>query len=127
MIVRDSEALARWLARLIEEKKGEDLVVLDVRGRSPYTDFILIVSARSARHVQGLAEFLEAETARQGVYPLGIEGLTQGHWVVMDYGDAVVHIFYEPVRAVYDLESLWAEAPRLESGKSSGEETGVGG
>ncbi len=126
-MVRDSVALARWLARLIEEKKGEDLVILDVRGRSPYTDFILIASARSARHVQGLAEFIEAETAREGVYPMGIEGLTQGHWVVMDYGYAVVHIFYEPVRQVYDLEGLWSEAPRLETRKSSEEEAGVGG
>ena len=113
-MLRDAEALARFLARLIQEKKGENLVILDVRGRSPYTDFILIVSARSARHVQGLAEFIEAEAARAGLYPLGVEGLTQGHWVVMDYGDAVLHIFYEPVREVYDLEGLWAEAPRLE-------------
>ncbi|WP_297057533.1 ribosome silencing factor [Thermosulfurimonas sp.] len=110
----DSLELVRLLIRLIREKKGEDLVVLDVRGRSSYTDFILIASARSARHVQGLADFLESETARLGIPPSGVEGLTQGHWVVMDYGDAVVHLFYEPVRQVYDLEGLWVEAPRIE-------------
>ncbi|MBX6422630.1 ribosome silencing factor [Thermosulfurimonas sp. F29] len=124
-MVRDSVELARWLARLIVEKKGEDLVILDVRGRAPYTDFILIASARSARHVQGLAEYLEAETARYGVYPMGVEGLTQGHWVVLDYGDAVVHLFYEPVREVYDLEGLWAEVPRL-APEETREESGGG-
>ncbi len=110
----ESLELAKRLAHLIREKKGEELVVIDVRGRASYTDFILICSARSARHVQGLAEFLESEAAKQGIKPIGVEGLPQGHWVVMDYEDAVVHIFYEPVRRVYDLEGLWSEAPRLE-------------
>jgi len=110
----DSLELVRRLARFLVEKKAEDLVILDVRGRASYTDFILIASARSARHVQGLAEFLEGEAAREGLHPLGVEGLPQGHWVVLDYEDAVVHIFYEPVRRIYDLEGLWADAPRLE-------------
>ncbi len=110
----NSLELAKRLSKLIRDKKGENLVVIDVRGRASYTDFILICSAKSARHVQGLAEFIEAEAAKEGIRPLGVEGLTQGHWVVMDYEDAVVHIFYEPVREVYDLEGLWAEAPRLE-------------
>ena len=110
----DSQELALRLARLIEDKKGEDLVIIDVRGRASYTDFILICSARSARHVQGLAEFIESESARQGLRPLSVEGLPQGHWVVMDYQDAVVHLFYEPLRKVYDIEGLWSEAPRLE-------------
>lgn len=110
----DSLTLARRLARFIREKKGEDLVIIDVRGRASYTDFILIASARSARHVQGLAEFIESEAAKEGLRPLSVEGLTQGHWVVMDYEDAVIHLFYEPVRKVYDIEGLWSEAPRLE-------------
>ena len=110
----ESLALAKLLARLIDEKKGEDLVVLDVRGRASYTDFILIASAYSARHVQGLAEHLLSEAAKQGIRPLSVEGLSQGHWVVLDFQDAIVHLFYEPVRKIYDLEGLWMEAPRLE-------------
>lgn len=109
-----AEGLARRLAQLVLDKKGEDLVILDVRDRASYADFILIASARSARHVQGLADYIEEELFKEGIEPLGVEGKSEGQWVLMDYGDVVLHLFFEPVREVYDLEGLWIDAPRVE-------------
>ena len=63
--------------------------------------------------MQGIADNLEASLARAGIKPLGIEGRLDGHWVLMDYADVVIHIFYEPVRYFYDLESLWSDAKRV--------------
>ncbi len=109
-----AEELARRLGQLVLDKKGEDLVIIDVRDRATYADFILIVSARSARHVQGLADYVEEELYKERIEPLGVEGKTEGQWVLMDYGDVVLHLFFEPVREVYDLEGLWMDAPRVE-------------
>ncbi len=108
------EELAKKLAQLALNKKVHDLVILDVRGLASYADFILIASARSARHVQGVADAIEEELYRERIEPLGIEGKTEGQWVLMDYGDVVLHLFFEPVREVYDLEGLWMDAPRIE-------------
>ncbi len=109
-----SQILAKRLIKLALEKKGEDLIVLDVRGVSSYTDYIIIVSARSVRHAQGIAEAVEDELYREGFSPHGVEGKGEGQWVLMDYGDAILHIFFEPIRKIYDLEGLWIDVPRIE-------------
>ena len=93
--------------------KALDLVLLDVTGLTSFTDFFLICSGKSGRQVQGIADKLEASLAQFGIKPLGIEGRVEGHWVLMDYADVVIHIFYEPVRYFYDLESLWSDAKRV--------------
>lgn len=95
------------------EHKAQDLVVLDVSKLSSFADYFVLCSGRSSRQVQGIAENLAAALRKQGIRPDGIEGAREGHWVLMDYGDVIVHIFYEPVRLFYDLESLWSEAERL--------------
>ncbi|WP_231887711.1 ribosome silencing factor [Thermodesulfatator autotrophicus] len=107
------EDLARLMAQLALDRKIHDLVILDVRGLSSYADFILVASARSARHVQGVADYLEEELYKQHITPLGIEGTTEGQWVLMDYGDVVFHLFFEPVREFYDIEGLWMDAARI--------------
>ena len=109
-----SEKLAKRIAQLILDKKGEDVVVLDIREHSAYADFIIIASARSARHVQGLADHIEEELYKEQISPLGVEGKAEGQWVLMDYGDVIVHLFFEPVREWYDLEGLWMDAPRVD-------------
>jgi ribosome-associated protein len=86
------------------------LVLLDVSEISSFADYFLICSGRSSRQVQGIADRLEEALRELGIRPLGVEGRREGHWVLMDYGDVIVHIFYEPTRSVYDLESLWSEA-----------------
>ncbi len=94
--------------------KAQDLVLLDVRGISSFADFFFICSGRSSRQVQGIADQLEEALREKGIHPLGVEGRREGHWILMDYGDVIVHIFYEPTRHAYDLESLWSEAKSVD-------------
>ncbi len=93
--------------------KALDLVLLDVTGYSSFADFFIICSGKSSRQVQSISENLEAVLKEHGHRPLGVEGRQEGHWVLMDYGEVIIHIFYEPVRYFYDLESLWSEAKKV--------------
>jgi ribosome-associated protein len=104
---------AMLCAREASQFKAMDLVLLDVRVLTSFTDFFLICSGKSSRQVQGIADNLEESLGRLGIKPLGIEGRPEGHWILMDYADVVIHVFYEPVRNFYDLESLWSDAGRV--------------
>lgn len=95
------------------EKKAVDIVLLKIEGIVSYADYSLICGGRSDRQVQAIAQSIETELKKQGHRALGIEGLSQGTWVLIDYGDVIVHIFQESVRRFYDLEDLWIEAPRI--------------
>jgi ribosome-associated protein len=95
------------------EKKALEPVVLDVRGLCSYTDTILLTSARSDRQVAAIAENIRTRLKRLGHTPLGAEGEAGGQWALLDFGDAVVHVFHHPAREFYDLESLWADAKRV--------------
>ena len=96
------------------DKKGLEPVLLEVREHSSYTDYILLVSGRSDRHVQAVADGVTDHLKKTlGLKPLGVEGKRDGHWTLLDFGELVVHVFYHPVREFYDLESLWIEAPRV--------------
>lgn len=101
-------------ARVADEFKARDIVILNVAGLSSFADYFLICSARSSRQVQGIADNLETALRRLGIRPLGVEGRTEGHWVLMDFGDVIIHVFYDPVRHFYDLESLWSDAERID-------------
>jgi len=79
------------------EYKAQDLLILDVSRLSSFADYFIICSGRSSRQVQGIAENLQSALRRRGFRPAGIEGSREGHWILMDYGDVIVHIFYEPV------------------------------
>ena len=89
-------------------------VILDVRGLTSIADYFIICSGSSSRQVSAIGEFIKAELKKQGVAPLSIEGLKEGHWTLIDYGDVIIHIFYQPVREFYDLESLWTDAKRID-------------
>ncbi len=104
---------ARCIYDQILNNKGEQIVVLDMRSISPVADFFIIAQGRSTRHVQGMASRMKRELSRQKIKCHSIEGEEEGKWVLMDFDDVVVHLFYEPVRIFYDLEGLWNEAPRL--------------
>ncbi|RME00088.1 MAG: ribosome silencing factor [Deltaproteobacteria bacterium] len=98
-----------------QEKKAEDIVVLDMQSvSSSYTDYCMICSGNSTRQVQAIADSIELNLKREGIYPLGIEGYNVGEWVLVDYGDVVVHIFLAENRRYYDLEGLWADRPRID-------------
>jgi len=94
--------------------KAFDIVILDVRQLASFADYFILCSGRSHRQVTAIAEFVEQELKAKGIKSLGVEGLREGHWVLMDYGDVVIHIFYEPVRTFYDLEGLWSDAGRID-------------
>ena len=94
-------------------KKAMGIVVLDVRHLTSVADFFIICSGRSNRQVTAIAEHIHTSLKGSRIQPLSVEGKREGHWVLMDYGTVVIHIFYEPVRCFYDLEGLWADARRI--------------
>jgi len=94
-------------------KKALDVVILDVGGLTSLADTFIICNGRSNRQVTAIAEYIRTELKKEGLAPLSIEGLKEGHWVLMDYGHVVIHVFHDPVRRFYDLEGLWADAPRI--------------
>jgi len=103
------EDILQFIAQALYLKKGVDIVALDVSELVYYTDFFLICSGRSDVHVKGLYRHVEKELGRRGISPLIVEGEDHCRWVLMDFGPVIVHIFYEPLRDLYELEKLWAD------------------
>ncbi len=98
----------------LSERKAEDVIVLDVRGLTSYTDAFIIASGRSTRQVSSIGQHIEMEMKKKGVRAFGVDGLEEGRWVLLDYGDVIIHVFYEEVRRFYNLEGLWADARRVD-------------
>lgn len=96
-------------------RKAEDVVILDVRGLTTIADAFLICSGRSHRQVTAIAEHILRDLKNQGTRPLSTDGLQEGHWVLLDYGYIIVHVFYDSVRRFYDLEGLWGDAKRVQT------------
>lgn len=97
----------------LEEKQARDIVILDVRQHCSYTDYIVVASGTSDRHVSALAQSMIERLREEGVRPLGSEGLNSARWALIDWSDVVVHVFHGSVREYYDIEGLWYNAPRL--------------
>lgn len=106
--------VAKLVSAAALDKKARDLIVLDVSEISSFADYFVIMSGRSTRHVQGLAEAIDSKIRSKRTKDTNSEGLREGLWVLLDYNDVVVHIFYNEVRKFYDLEGLWHDAPREE-------------
>jgi ribosome-associated protein len=109
----ETRALAIAAMEAALDKRGLEPVLIDVSGMGSYTDFIGVVSGRSDRQVDAIAENVSATMKAGGRPPLGREGTGTGRWTLLDFGAFVIHVFYHPVREFYDLESLWIEAPRV--------------
>lgn len=114
MMVRDSWERALLCTRFALDKKAYDLQLLEVGRLTSVADYFLICSGRSDTQVQAITRHVEENLASQGIRPAAIEGYPRGQWVLMDYGDVVVHVFYQPIRTFYDLEGLWMKASRVE-------------
>lgn len=110
----DSVELARACALAADEKKGEKITILDLRGFTYVTDFFVLVTATNPRQMRAIAQAIEECLAERGVKPLGVEGTDASRWILVDCFDLVVHIFETEWRKLYDLELLWGDAPRLE-------------
>ena len=114
---KDSKEKTIFCAKVALERKALDITILELKKISSLTDYFLICSGRSDRQVQAIAQFIEEKMVEKGINPLGVEGTREGRWILMDYADVVIHIFYEPIRFHYDLEGLWIEAPRINPSK----------
>jgi len=95
-------------------RKGEDVIALDVRGLTTYTDAFIIASGNSTRQVSAIGKHIDTEMKKLGVKAFSVDGLEEGRWVLLDYGDVIIHIFYDEVRRFYNLEGLWADARRVD-------------
>ena len=95
------------------EKKPKDLVILKIQEISSFADYYVLMSGSSDREVQALASAIQEKMKKAGVLPLGTEGTTFGKWILLDYIDVVISVFHEPIRAFYDLERLWSDAPTM--------------
>ncbi|MBI4040733.1 MAG: ribosome silencing factor [Deltaproteobacteria bacterium] len=100
-------------AELALDKKAFNLVILDVRPWQGLMDYLLICSAQSSVQAQSLSDYIYETLKKEGRTPIGMEGREQGRWVLLDYGEVVIHVFYEYIREFYDLEGLWQDASRL--------------
>ncbi len=105
-----NEELVRVALDALEELKAKDITTIDVRGKTSVTDFMVIASGTSSRHVKSLAENVLEKVKEQGVRPIGNEGLDGGEWALLDLGDVVVHVMQVATRQFYDLERLWQGA-----------------
>jgi len=103
--------LLRIAALAADSKQGEDLVALDVSGPLPLTDVFLLVTGRNERNVLAIAGEIEDKLIEAGAKPLRREGRSEGRWVLLDFGDLVVHVFHEEDRMFYSLERLWKDCP----------------
>jgi ribosome-associated protein len=112
--VDTEEALARICAEAALEKKAGDVVILDMRGISSFTDFFVIVSGTSEPQIKAIASSVR-ERVREitGERPLAEDGFPGSQWIIIDYGSVIVHVFHEEKRSVYDIESLWGDARRI--------------
>jgi ribosome-associated protein len=109
----DSLKSAKLAAQAALEKKAEDVIVIDLRELSSYTDFLVICSGGSDRQLDAVADGVEAAMKEAGHGTVGFEGNRGGKWMLIDFGDVVLHVFHQDERAYYDLEGLWADAPRV--------------
>ena len=101
--------IAQIAARALDAKKGIDVMILKVDEMTVITDYMVIATGRSVPQVKALAENVEEELAKQDIFAKRTEGLSGGHWGILDYGDVVVHVFHEKDREYYQLERLWAK------------------
>ena len=112
--------------KAIQGKKALNVVALDVAEMTSYADVFIFCSGRSNRQVIAIAEHIKTELKKHKIKPLNVEGTKDGHWVLLDYGHVIIHVFYEPVREFYDLEGLWVDAKRITTPSLKGQNDAEG-
>lgn len=110
----ETRELVDRIVQLAEEKKGEDIVVLEIGKISPIADYMVILSGNVPVHTKAICDFIIEQLKNEGIIPLHLEGYTEGRWIAIDYGDVMVNIFLPEIRDYYKLEWLWSDAPRYE-------------
>ena len=112
-MTEDADAALDVFIQAVLDRKAMQVVALDVRELTSIADAFIICSGRSNRQVSAIAEHIERQLRGHKIKPLSVEGTAEGHWVLMDYGHVVIHVFFDPVREFYDLEGLWSDARRI--------------
>lgn len=110
----EPEDAVRLAAHAAAEKKAAELVLLDLQNVASFTSYFLICSGTSTRQVQAISNAVEEALIKRGKRPLHIEGYSSAEWILLDYGDFIVHVFGHASRKFYDLERLWRDAPRVD-------------
>ncbi|MCS7203172.1 MAG: ribosome silencing factor [Thermodesulfovibrio sp.] len=110
----DAKQKALKIAYLLQDKKAHEVLILELKDLTIITDYFVICSAFSTTQVRALSEYVEEMMDKEGFNLFGIEGFSYAHWILMDYGDVIVHIFLEETRRYYNLERLWLDAPRIQ-------------
>jgi ribosome-associated protein len=103
------KTLKNSIINILEDNKGEDITLIDVKGKSSVTDLMFIVSGRSTRHVKSIADNLITKLKKNKMKPIGVEGYSSSEWILLDYGDLLVHVMHPETREFYSLEKLWDE------------------
>ncbi|MCD6193905.1 MAG: ribosome silencing factor [Candidatus Aminicenantes bacterium] len=109
---RTLPAPIKKVVKLAQAKKGEQIIVLELKELTSFTDYFIIMHGQSERQILAIYEHIETELKKINLRPLGVEGVSHAEWVLMDYGDFIVHIFSRQAREYYSLEKLWGDAPR---------------
>jgi len=104
----DAKALSDFIQSVLDENSAQDVIEIDVQGKSSIADYMLVASGRSNRHVSALSDYVLRALKEQGFKSLGIEGQDTGDWVLIDVGDVILHIFRPEVRLFYNLEKIWS-------------------
>lgn len=113
-----TEALLKLVENVLDERKAQDMTVLDVRNKTSFTDYMIVTTGTSSRHIKALCDYVEIAVKEQGVYPLGMEGDMTSDWVLLDLGDVIVHAMTQQAREYYQIEKLWAvggELPQIQA------------
>ncbi len=105
---------AKVSARIADDNRGKEILLLDLRAATPLIDFFVIASANSRRQAYAIASEIDQEMKKLGEAKLGMEGAEEGRWILVDYGDFVIHVFSEDARSYYALEEIWGDAPRVD-------------
>ena len=114
MVEKNSKEMAKIAVAALEEKKAKDIKILDISGVSVLADYFMIASGSNRNQVQAMADNVEEVLGKAGVHPKQIEGYQTANWILMDYGDVVIHIFDEENRLFYDLERIWRDGKVVE-------------
>lgn len=124
-MTKDVDPTLDLYVKAVVDKKALNVVALDVHDLTSIADVFIICSGRSNRQVNAISESIQRELKKHKIKPLNVEGTRDGHWMLLDYGHVIIHVFYEPVREFYDLEGLWVDAQRLvtPSLEKAGDET----
>ncbi|MBA4389711.1 MAG: ribosome silencing factor [Syntrophus sp. (in: bacteria)] len=108
----EAHEIATMCGVFAEEKKAQDVVIMKLADLTDIADFFVLASGTSERHVRTIADSVETGMKGQGIKPYSLEGYKDGRWIIIDYQNIIVHVFFESLRELYDLESLWIEAKR---------------